>query len=274
MPLADLLAPQIKQKLNQIEVDLGRAGYLAHSGLATTMDAKAPGPQSPSTSGKMPAGYNQLGDEKIEKVRGETEAQAKKFDPRGALGRPKMPELYDPNSEGGMRLQARSALARVSPDAAVGFDRGVMPSGKTLIPNAPAAPQPTPDRRFLGNRQVVQLGAGPAGQSEGGQAVDRKGKKLGYLAGSGDPNLQTRAPDAMDPYHTGGAEIVKRLSGGAPVIDRRYRKHLEALEDNKFPDGYFEAIGKERGRAYSEAEREDIANGVAALRKMDKGVSI
>lgn len=254
MPLAQLLAPQIAQKLAQIETDLGRQGYLAHSGLA--FDGNVGAGAAPQRAPMQPP--------KMKK--GETAATAAQRELRASEAAKKPATVAKLVGEG-MTSGARK----------VETEKNVRRLPYLAPQPVAAAPQ------MMHGRQVVQLGAGPAGMSEGGQAVDRKGKKLGFLANSGDSNLSFPKSDPMNPYETGSAAIVKRMPGGAAVIDQRYRSALEAMQNNrdeqgmptdKLPTGYFEAAGRERGKPYSKAEREDVLNGIKALREIDKGVSI
>lgn len=333
MPLAHLLAPQIAKKVNQVETDLGRTGYLSHAA-PDVADRGATAPNwSPDTSGKLPPGYNRMGDQKVEQIRKETEAQAKQYDPRGVMGRPKMPGLYDPNTPGGSMIQLRGALGNIGGAAAQrGFDRGsrmgITPEGNlgqkpdhlTLIPNAPVpktkaylaqgqpqtlqlggktitinpgdvtdergmpvalpAAKPKTDKK---GRQIITLPKDMQAINEYGEPVDKKGKKVktGYL--DRDPHVQFPTADPMDPTQTGGAKMIERFPGAAPVLERRYRQHLEAMQANrdeqgmptdKLPKGYFESLGRERGKPLSKDEQKDIMNGIEALRKMEKGVSI
>lgn len=155
---------------------------------------------------------------------------------------------------------------------------GQLPGGIRPMPNAPAAPE---QLGFGVQPGVIALPAGAIGMTEGGQPVDKRGKKIGYLGG--DPNVRFPTADPMNPHETGGAGILKRMPGAEPTIERRYRTHLEAMQANrdengmptdKLPKGYFEAIGRERGKPFSKAEQDDILNGIKALRQIDKGVVI
>ncbi len=301
MPLAQLLAPQIARKAEEIEAALNpqATGYLAQTGdVSARSDARgatrASGPLSESTQGMVAAADG-----------GRTAAaQAKKdqaevanmtYDPR--MASPAMSGLMSINAVQKAGIPGGEAFARglirgsnlsvvdnrdPAPKA-IGFLRGNgaaptdaplafvgPPSAKMLIPNAaptPHAQAPQFDKR---GRQVVQLGAGPAGATEGGQAVNAKGKKLGYLTGDGDPNLHRGAGNAgpMQAYRFGGAKGVEQLQS-------EYSKHLKAMRENvnekgeptdKFPEGYFKGM--------SQAEKDKIRVGVEALRLMEKGVAI
>lgn len=268
MPLAHILAPLIAQKAKEIDQAIN----------------PQPAPQSdtPMQALGYLAGLNPNGDSAVAQGLGGGRAQANSL---GKAFKGPAPMQYDPATVAGSLVQARGALDRVSPAAAHGFDKGAgvgVTDGKLgqsgrayLIPNAPGG---APDPGFGVKPGVIVLPQGAVGMTEGGKPIDRKGKKTGFLG-----NPQLKLADPMDPTQTGGAKMLATFPGGDLTIEQRYRPHLDAMQANrdeqgmptdKLPAGYFEALGRERGKPYSDAEKKDILNGIQTLRKIEKGVSI
>jgi hypothetical protein len=153
--------------------------------------------------------------------------------------------------------------------------------GTMLLPNAPVAQpveaKPQTDKR---GRAMIKLPKGAVGIDETGQAVDKKGKRLGYLdqtalvtpTGAAPPlRGANRRPD--DIIITKDAGLADNDAFGAAHLQKTYGKHLKAMQENrdadgmptdKFPEGYFKGM--------SSKERENIIYGVRALQKLEKGV--
>ncbi len=221
MPLAHLLAPQIARKVEEIETALGRP------------------PSMPPPSG----GYlNSQGDVG-------TRAKA----PPGETVPPT--ERYT-NSLGQIAINAALKGAH---DAALRQRHPATGSRQMLIPNTPA---PTTEALPKNNRGQLVLPAHPGeavGQTEAGEPVDVRGRKVGYLS---QPNGGPAGP--VQAYRFGGAR-------GEAYLQQKYGPHLKAMQDNRdergmptdqFPQGYFKGVSK--------AERRDIEEGVGALMMIER----
>lgn len=282
MPLAHILYPQLAKKTAEIEAELGPpgAGYLSvGNASAGSAGARAAGAEpelyTPSQAPYMKAAGMDTASFKAQKKLRAPAHYTSPDDRPGAFKRPDQVFFDAANAEA-----VRQNRRRYGAEA---------PGNMQLIPNAPAA-QVTPvpaQRGYLAlpsgpigmdergmpvqgpNTQprTVTLPQGAIGMSESGQAVDHKGKKGGYL--EQDPMVSRElgsAPSAGHLYKFGGAK-------GVDEIEKKYSKHLKAMQENrdseglptdKFPEGYFQGMSKSEAR--------DIKEGVDALRKLEKGV--
>lgn len=234
MPLAHLLAPQVAQKLNQIELDLGRQGYLAHSQLQGTQDIGA-GSRDPVAP--MPS--------TPKRKKGETASDAA------------LRELRAQEKPGLMQTLRNAYIAKTmqnEKDAKM----------KRPIPLAPVAPQ---GLGFAVKPGTVVLPAGAVGMTESGASVDRKGKKTGYLA---DPNVRTLERRQGDQIFDRQRGLLTDDQLGVQAMQREFGDHLKARTfengDMRFPAGYFDGMPAEK--------RKYIEDGVKHLEKLEKGVSI
>lgn len=136
----------------------------------------------------------------------------------------------------------------------------------TPMPNAPV--QPAPEAK---PSRVIQVKPGEV-TDEAGYAVDKKGKRLGYLdqeAMTPGTRYLDRRPGDLNLDETAGN--IARDDFARKQLEYVYGPHLKAMEENrddrgmptdKFPDGYFQ--GK------SKADRENIKKGVKKLREVQK----
>jgi hypothetical protein len=137
---------------------------------------------------------------------------------------------------------------------------------------------PKNDPRKRG-RAMIKLPKGAVGIDETGQAVDKKGKRLGYLnhpamvTPTGDTPLRGADRRPSDIIITKDAGLADRDMFGAQHLQKTFGKHLKAMQENrdengmptdKFPADYFKGMSKD--------EREKIIYGVRALQMLDQGV--
>lgn len=152
-------------------------------------------------------------------------------------------------------------------------DPGIAPTIRPM-PNAPV--QPAPEAK---PSRVIQVKPGEV-TDEAGYAVDKKGKRLGYLdqeAMNPGTRYLDRRPSDLNLDATAGNIIRDKFF--RDHIERTYGPHLRAMQDNrdpdgrptdKLPDGYFEALGEERGKPFSKDERENILKGMKKLKEVQK----
>jgi hypothetical protein len=244
MPLAHILAPQIARKVKEIKTDLGPArGYLAVSDPApmTAADKAAMAmrnkpKRAPEDVARDLAIAKQMQQEKT--------AKALTLIPNAPSPTPAPTPTVK-------KKKGKAGFLRVAPGEIIGTTESGVPiyadtAKKGFVP-APAAGQP-----FATN--------------ERGEAIDRRGKNLGYLPQPGVRTLDRRPSDVS----LGKQEMHDVFA--VDVIQRRYAEHLKAMQENrdadgyptdKFPQGYFS--GK------SAAERKDIVAGVQALKEIERG---
>lgn len=256
MPLAHILAPQIAQKVNQIEADLGRApqarGYLQTVGSGAAKSEGMPLPQMRP---------------------GETAADAAKRE---------------------LRAMPAKRPDQVFRDAAIAsaMNQERIQKHTQLLPLAPAPPQPAsaPVPKKKGKPGFLTIGPGdvvdelgrpvamPPAQpgkifidpntpltNEYGEPVDKRGKKLAYTGGPGPGMryLDRRAGDVgLEPRDNFDAAQLEKMFG-PHLKEMEANRDAEGLPTDKFPEGYFK--GK------SKTERENIIKGVRALRGMQRG---
>lgn len=262
-PLAHILAPQITQRVNQIDEDLGRAGYLAHSSQANVGFEKTP------------------------------------YDPRGVINKPDT-RYYNPKAPGagflagiGMMQRSGDPIAQrvakgflaggvgkvlgkqgayVPPQAGQSVDPKRENDAKSMVaPSAPATPRAKPGKLQLKKGEAV-------GIDETGESVDRKGKKMGYLTSPAAPMGTVNGMPLRDTARRQKDILISSDKGtlmdqdvfGANALKQLYEPHLKAMQDHfgdtgreEFPPGYFKGMSPEQQR--------NIELGVKALRAMERG---
>lgn len=142
----------------------------------------------------------------------------------------------------------------------------------------PAAPVPEPVAAAPRKGGVIPLPKGAVGVDETGQAVDKKGKRLGYLAQPamvtpyGDMPMRTAKRRPNDILITKDGGLLDDDAFGTFHLQQMYGKHLKEMRENrdaqgmptdKFPEGYFKGMTKK--------QRENIIHGVEALRALEAG---
>lgn len=264
MPLAHILAPQIARKAAEIETALGHnAGYLQTQGAgAQTTLVKNP----PRDNG-MPKKAIQSYDPRLQTP----EASA-------AIAAGTMMNSPDPST----RRFGHGLYRRLNQPTIVPMPNAGEPSGEPIATDELGRPiyaPPTPAKK--GGR-VIALPAGePVAQTEGGVQLDRAGKKLGgYLDQEAmTPGMRylNRRPGDLNLDDTNGN--ILRDAFARAQLDHVYGPHLKAMQDNrdadgmptdKLPDGYFEALGEQRGKPYTKDERENVLKGLKKLREVQK----
>jgi hypothetical protein len=311
-PLAHILAPQIAKKTAEIEEALAPVGYLQQP---TTDDSlfrqnvAAAGNALPGEQGRAFAqGYykgsvgeygRQAQDQaqrEIAQFRADRAARGLST-PQPTVAPAAPPE---PTTVGYLRMAdapaqtaSEAALERLraesnnSPfqtfkNAAVlgAAKESRRQKGTRLLPNAPVdqpvEAKPQTDKR---GRAMIALPKGAVGIDETGQAVDKKGKRLGYLnhpamvTPTGDTPLRGADRRPSDIIITKDAGLADRDMFGAQHLQKTFGKHLKAMQENrdengmptdKFPADYFKGMSKD--------EREKIIYGVRALQMLDQGV--
>lgn len=246
MPLANILAPELLRKAQEIE------------------DAIGPPTQARST---LAGGYLTAGYEKTP------------YDPKGLIDKPDSKSFNGDTSPG---MRGLGMLQRSGDPGLQAFGRGMIDGGSGSLPSqkikpletAPAAPmrlvkknEPTGTGKKGSPRKLV-LPAGAVGTNERGESVTARGRKLGYLA----------QPELVTPY--GGSQqlrtgernrndvSVSRHEGSdkftGDALMQRFGEHLKEYEDNggEFPRGYFDGMSKQR--------RADIIDAVRELQRRNK----
>lgn len=245
MPLANILAPELLRKAQEIEDAIG-----------------------PPTQARSSLGYlNNVGYEKTP------------YDPKGLVNKPDS-KSFNGDASPGMR--GLGMLQRSGDPGLQAFGRGMIDGGSGSLPsqktkpleNAPAAPmrlvkkgEPVGTGKKGAPRKIA-LPAGVVGTNERGESVTARGRKLGYLA----------QPELVTPY--GGSEqlrtgernrndvSVSRHEGSnkftGDVLMQRFGAHLKEYEANRgeFPDGYFDGMSK--------TEKANIIDAVKELQRRNK----
>lgn len=202
----------------------------------------------------------------------------------GDVGAGKKPMTASEKAQEGLRAREPQRLDTIMRNAAelAAAKAQLRADELRLLPNAPATPalgEPVAftengapiyedaGRPMRGNVVIPMRGEGA--MDEMGRPVDRRGRPTGYLGG-----MQLGAP--VDPGHAfkfGGAR-------GEEYLEQRFGKDLKAMQENrdaqgmptdKLPAGYFDALGRERGKPLTAKEKQDILIGVEALRKIERG---
>lgn len=212
------------------------------------------------------------------------------FDPKGILDK-KDTTSFDPNdpSIGGGMQRAMGAFQRSGDPRQQAFSRGFLAAEGGLdvgshvkpIPSGPIAAQPEPAKKNKRGKAVISAKPGePVAVNERGEAIDIKGKNLGYLNApaqitpAGDIPLRTaeRTPnDIIMGQKPGSLEQTDPFA--VTSLEQKYGKHYHAsdvdrygIPNLKFPEGYFKGKTK--------AEKEDILNGVKALAALQRGTRV
>jgi len=235
MPFANILAPELLRKAQELE--------------------DAIGPPVPLNAGYLQAGYEKT-----------------PYDPKGLVNKPE-PKPYD--SRFSPQMYGLGMMQRSNDPGQQAFAKGVIEGGagdgpvtKTkMIESAPERPMKLV-KSGAKPAKYLQLPKGQAvGMNERGESVDAKGKKLGYL---GQPALVTpynetpmrnadrRAADVSVSRHERG----NKFSGDSLMKD--YGEHLKEFEANRgeFPKGYFDGMSK--------TKKQNIIDGVNELRARAK----
>lgn len=248
MPLAHMLLPQLAKKAEEIEAALGhrpeQIGYLQASAPPTASaqglkELRSRPAQSPDQAFKGGAarGYDR-----------ESRVQERKLIPIA----PTRPAPSYAQGAGGIQTPAD-------------FPIGMTESGRPIY-----ATDHVPQPARQGKRTVIQMPKGAIGQNEQGQAVDVKGKKLGYLAQ--DPNVRTLERRSKD-VSLGEKDTYDQF--GVQTLQRDFGEHLKAMQENrdrdgmptdKFPTGYFRGMDPRR--------KKEIEAGVKRLQEIERGHAI
>lgn len=263
-PLAHLLAPQIMAKARQIEAELGppQVGYLAQQ------NVQAPGVDAQGN--RIHPGRAMLNGIDVMQKSGDPIAQkvAKGFlagvqgklaGAQGGMYRaPQAGQAVDPYS-------GKPTMTMLAPVLSASEPIGFTESGEAIY-EAPkqGASFEKPGRKLqLKKDQAV-------GIDETGESVDRKGKKMGYLATPGAPMGTTDTGNGKLPLknlarHKTDAPMDKRDKFGAGALIELYAPHLKAMQDRfqdtgreEFPPGYFNGMTPQ--------QQQDIEIGVKTLR--------
>lgn len=288
MPLADLLTPMIARKSIELQRQLPPAqGYLqaqqsmgANPGQITQpVNPAYPGGPSVEEQNRLDTAYKKR-----------LEAQ-KKADARRLADAPSFdPRLQDPKV-----LQGIDALKRAqSPDPKVRMqgrkdlqtlDMGpIMPMPNPGAPSGPpvafdeagrsiyAAPQPPMPLAGRHQNQILLPQGQPVGIDERtGQAIDARGKKMGYLDQEAmNPGMRYLDMRPGDLSLDTPKEQIMRDPFARAQMDQMYGKHLHTKDDNegKFPTGYLESLKHKDGTPYTKQERKNIEQGVKVLREI------
>jgi len=300
MPLAHILAPQIAKKTAEIEAALA-PGYLApqrppgeapivapsqarrrgYLGPPTPVPAPAPAGAPPRASGTTlgPRGRNTAAQrENIEALSGASDAAPAEPSTVGYLRVAAPPTAAEAGLKALRDAPPNTPWAVFKNAALLGAaEEARRQKGTQLLPNAPV-PAPVEAKPAKGG--VIPLPKGAVGIDETGQAVDKKGKRLGYLAQPamvtpyGDVPMRTsdRRPNDLLITKDEGGTLQDDDALGTYHLQQMYGKHLNEVRENrgadglptdKFPEGYFKGMTKK--------ERENIIHGVQALRALEAG---
>lgn len=222
-----------------------------------------------SALGYLPASYNTGTTPAIRAKPYEKAAEGvESFDPQlNPMQAEAAKYAYNPNDPGYLQSFKRGAMR--------GFDRH---DATTMIPNVPAelpveAPKGKRGKQYL----KTETGA-PVGYAEDGQAIDSKGKKLGYMA---QPALITPSGDTAirtADKQRGDVSMGDQDPFAAATLDQLYGPHLKELRsnNNKFPAGYFKTeyeVAKKNKTVPSDmtldAYKENVQNGVKELQRRE-----
>ena len=226
MPLANILAPQIMKKAQEIA------------------DAIGP-PSAPRATGYLQAGYEKT-----------------PYDPNGVMNK-QGPKSYDSSLPGNAYFHQLGEMQQRTGDpgtqafaagAAQGLTSGIDAARDAQpLPTSPAAPMKlvSPGTK---TPRVIKLPAGAVGQNERGQDVSAKGKNLGYLAKpglvtpSGDTALRTGDRTGKDISFGDAGPQVDALNNAE--MQKAYGAHLKAAEEytgkGMFPPDYFKGMSADQ----------------------------
>lgn len=286
MPLAHILAPQLALKAQEIEDELGHApvgyledpraayarkvfgsqieqqspndlqeapGYSNERGWYNTVTGKRSFPEAEPPKGKKSkGGYLKVGYEKTP------------YDPRGLMNKPES-KSFDPRDmmAGGGMQSALGTFQRSGDLGQRAFAKGALlgMDDKFLrgYIRKPYVPIVEPKKTTKGKSVISAKPGEPIGIDENGQAVDIRGKKLGYLNAPAVATLYGNTPLRTGERKPGDVFAEQRDPFARSALEQKYKKHLEEVEFNngKFPAGYFKKMSAE--------EKSDIQKGVQAL---------
>jgi hypothetical protein len=172
-------------------------------------------------------------------------------------------ETVDPRLQSDLGQYAMAVGSLPSAGGWLAFKRGAM--GMYPVPQVNAVPEPAPTEamqtpaRNKKGQVVIPLAAGePVGIAEDGQAIDKYGKKMGYLAQQGG--------DVRFGDRRAGDVSMEQTDGFAQdTLQQLYGKHLQAVKDNegKYPAGYFKGMNAE--------QKDNVKKGVQALMQLERG---
>lgn len=279
-PLAHLLAPQIAQRVNQIDEDLGNAGYLSRIGFEKTpYDPRGlvDKPEQKSYDSRKAMGgvlegvgiMQRSGDPIAQKVARAFLAgpEGKTVGTQGSYRAPQAGQAISPKGKAGSQSMVVPMPGKSEP---IGWTE----TGEPIYADVKSGPKWTSVTSPPPGKLKLKKGAA-AGIDETGQSVDPRGKKLGYLASPTAPMGAVTAPGREMPLRDlarrkTDAPIDRRDVFGAQSLKQLYAPHLKAMQDNfmdtgkeDFPPGYFNGMSPE--------QKQEILNGVKSLREMERG---
>jgi hypothetical protein len=163
------------------------------------------------------------------------------------------PRDYDPSTPMGGAIEASKSMPGPMARGFLGaLDQPHGPNTR-LLPNAPVQAGPPIDTSKpivkKGAPMILKLEAGaPVATDEQGRALDKKGKKLGYLA-AGDPNMRTLEINRND-VSPGFNPVARSKFGAGVLADLRVeglKKYQQEYDDYvfngyKWPKGYFDNV--------------------------------
>lgn len=176
------------------------------------------------------------------------------------------------------RAQARKDYQRLNLGDITPMPNANAPTGEPVaydelgrpVYDTPAPAKPAPKK----GRVVIQVKPGDV-TDEAGYAVDKRGKRLGYIdqETSGTRYLDRR-PQDLNLDQTAGNII--RDSFARKQLEHQYGPHMKAMEENrdergmptdKLPEGYINPATK---RPFTTEERKNIMSGIKKLREVQK----
>lgn len=229
MPLPHILVPQLIKKYNELENELD---HIPSSYLKTVGYEKTP------------------------------------YDPRGLMNKPEA-KSYDPADmmTGGGMQNALGTFQRSGDPRQQAFAKGALlgmddkfMKGYIQRPYTPTK-QVEPKKNKRGAIVLDVKPGQPIGVAEDGQAVDIRGRKLGYLNQAAVVTPYGDVPIRTSERNIGDVAEADRDRFARSSVEQRYGKHLNEVEFNggKFPPGYFKGMKPE--------EKENIQKGVQLLMK-------
>lgn len=300
MPLADILAPLIAKKANQIATDLGQpppaalgAGYLQPQargqsgtfGVMPSMGAN-PGQVSVTMGGaaaehaKLDAAYaKRLAEaKKKEKVPApgdkgyEPRASSDRFNAyvaggqkmKGKTGKQGMAEMF--------KAQHGEIMPMPNANAPGGEPVAMDELGRPIYQSAAPAPS---------NIIPAPAAGQPAAFDEAGRPVDARGRRMGGYLDQEAMNPGMRYLDLRpgDLNLDRPKDEILKSPFMRQQLDQMYGKHLHARDEgkdaagaptDKFPTGYLEGLKHSDGTPYTSKERANVKEGVQLLRDIQK----
>lgn len=290
MPLADLLTPMIARKSIELQRQLPPAqGYLQAQQSMGANPGPITQPANPAYAGGPPAAEQAKVDadyrKRLEAARAKEKVASGVYDSRTlspdqnaaiAAGNAMTAPGSSPAARGKafkqyqhIDLNARGVIPQVLPNPGaptgepVAFDEAGRP-----IYAAPQAPMPLAGPHQ--NQMLMPRGEPVAIDERTGQALDSRGKRMGYLDQEamnpgvryldrrpGDISLDTPKDQLMrDPF-------------ARAQLDQMYGKHARQTDENgKFPSGYLQGLKHSDGSPFSKDERANVAKGVKMLQQI------